>query len=169
MIIENMSVREGRNYLNDKRFSHFVWNYYNPINLLRKGHIVHHKDQDTLNDHISNLELLTRAEHASLHHKGKIVSPATKRKLSEFNKGRVFSDEHKRNLSEAWKGRIVSEETKRKMSDYHKGKSSGMKGKHLSEEARKKISDSLKGKKRPPFSDEWKRKISEARKRRASL
>lgn len=41
------------------------WEYHNgPI---PKGHVVHRKDGDSLNDDIGNLELLSRAEHLELH------------------------------------------------------------------------------------------------------
>lgn len=55
------------------------------------------------------------------------------------------------------KGKSHSEEAKRKMSEAKKGQ------KH-SEEHNRKISESLKGQKRTPFSEEWKRNISSARK-----
>ena len=32
-----------------------------------KGSLVHHKDGDTLNDNLSNLQLVTRAEHLTIH------------------------------------------------------------------------------------------------------
>lgn len=48
-----------------KRMHCFVWEYYNgPI---PKGYEVHHKDFDKSNNDISNLQLLTRAEHRKLH------------------------------------------------------------------------------------------------------
>ena len=36
---------------------------------IRKNEVVHHKDQNKLNNDISNLELMTRSEHASIHGK----------------------------------------------------------------------------------------------------
>jgi len=50
-----------------------------------------------------------------------------------------------------------SEESKHKTSE-------AMKGKKHSEETRRKLSEAHKGKKLPPFSEEHKQKISEARK-----
>lgn len=70
--------------------------------------------------------------------------------------GYKHSDEARKKISEFNKGRKVSDETKKKLSESHKGH------KH-SDESRKKMSESLKGRKRKPFSDEWKRKISESR------
>lgn len=43
-----------------------VWELANgPI---PKGMLVHHKDRDTLNDALSNLELLSRSQHMKEHH-----------------------------------------------------------------------------------------------------
>lgn len=45
-----------------------VWTeHHGPIPPL---HLVHHRDRNTLNDSIGNLELLTRAAHQRLHHSG---------------------------------------------------------------------------------------------------
>jgi hypothetical protein len=67
-----------------------------------------------------------------------------------------------------------TEESKRKISDRQKvnmlGNTNGKsnKGKswgNMSEEAKEKIRKSKCGKKRKPFSDEWKKKLSESRKK----
>jgi hypothetical protein len=53
MVIKSLRiVNDGgpRNYLNNQKFSHFVWNHYNPNNKWRKGMVVHHKDGDTLGE-----------------------------------------------------------------------------------------------------------------------
>jgi len=71
--------------------------------------------------------------------------------------GKPKSEEQKRKQSEAIKGRKDSEETRKKKSESHKGLI-------RSEEHKKKISESKKGKKRPPFSEEWKRRLSEGKK-----
>jgi len=34
---------------------------------IRNGEVVHHKDRNKLNNDLANLELMTRAEHNSLH------------------------------------------------------------------------------------------------------
>ena len=51
------------------RFSWFVWNLYNPNDLMIKGcgKLMHHKDNDTLNDDINNLAKMTRGEHNTTH------------------------------------------------------------------------------------------------------
>jgi hypothetical protein len=68
------------------------------------------------------------------------------------------SKEHKEKLSKAGMGRIVSNETRKKLVKA----STGVK---RSEETRKKMSDSHKGQRRP-HTEDAKRKISEARRRR---
>lgn len=52
-------------------------------------------------------------------HKGRILSDEHKNALSEAGKGRVFSDDHKKKLSIARKARVTSEETREKMSASH--------------------------------------------------
>jgi len=141
MIIKSLSVwKDGRNYLNGEPLAHFVWNHYNPDNLYRKGYNVHHKDGNILNDHISNLELLTIEEHTSFHHKGKYGpwngkkhSEETKKKMSLAKKGIKFSKERNEKLSKLLKGHIVSEETRSKISKT-------LKGHIVTEETRKKMS-----------------------------
>lgn len=90
---------------------------------------IHHKDNNKLNNSLSNLIYLTHSEHIRLHMKGKHLNEESKRKMSESHKGKP-----------AWaKGKHWSlrEETKRKMSEANKGK-------HLREETCKKISESVK-------------------------
>ena len=112
------------------------------------------------------LIFLTKAEHTSLHKKGKTFTEEHRIKLSEALKGRTLSDECRRKLSEAKKGRKFTEEHCIKLSEARKGKPSGMKGKTLSEEARKKMSDSHKG---HIHSEETRIKMSEAHKRRCAM
>lgn len=90
------------------------------------------------------LIFLTKAEHARLHNKGKILSAETRQKLSEVNKG-----ENSRMY-----GKTLSAETRKKMSDSKKGLPRSV-------ETRKKISKSRKG---MTFTPEHRQKLSEARK-----
>jgi hypothetical protein len=41
-----------------------------------RGYVVHHKNQDTLDDSIENLELLTRKEHFEIHNIGELGKKA---------------------------------------------------------------------------------------------
>lgn len=110
---------------------------------------------------------------------GTKASEETKKKMSESRKGKPhphksLSEEAKKHLSEVLKGREISEETRKKISESSKGKI-------ISQEQREKISNTLKGRKRDPkiskkiietkkkngtltFTEEHKRKLSEAHK-----
>ena len=120
--------------------------------------------------------------------RGYKVTDETKQKISETLKGYQHSDETKKKISETKTGVKTgphTEETKRKISDAQKGIPRGS----LPEEQKRKISDSLKGRPSPnkgntfshsdetkqklstmkkgkPLSEETKRKMSEAAKRR---
>lgn len=51
-------------------YSKYVWMQKNET--IPKGYIVHHKDEDTLNDGIDNLQLLTRKDHFNRHNIGEL-------------------------------------------------------------------------------------------------
>ena len=75
----------------------------------------------------SELIFLTSKEHNSLHHKGKLISEETKKKLSEANKGNKralgyhHTDETRKKIREARKGKHRSDETKKKIGEAAKG------------------------------------------------
>lgn len=135
---ETSVYSNGRRHYKGELYSHIVWNLYNPDNKKVKGDKcnVHHKDGNWSNDNIENLQKLSLEEHASVHHKGKIVSKETKRKLSLSKIG------NKHNL-----GKTRSEETRRKISESITGEKHPMFGKHYSEEARRNMSLGHKKKK----------------------
>ena len=115
----------------------------------KPGYVVHHKDENKLNNALSNLIYLTPEEHTRLHHKGKPTwtkgknhSEETKVKMSDAHKGKHHSTEHKAKISASRKGKQHSVETKAKISAANKGK-------HLSEETKAKISAARKGKHLP--------------------
>lgn len=143
-------IKYGSEYI---KFCNYIWNMHNHNDKIIKGgdFLIHHKDGNKLNDNISNLQKMTRAEHKTLHNKGNKYflghshSKETKNKMSESGKGRKFSIEHRRNISKSW--------------DYNK---------HFTEETRKKISDSLIGNKRclgKPSSKETRVKLSQSAKK----
>ncbi len=75
---------------------------------LLSSELVHHKNENTMDDEIDNLEIKSRGEHNTQHKKGK---------------GRIFTVKHKHNLSVARKGQSsnrkgvhLTMETKKKMS-----------------------------------------------------
>lgn len=47
--------------------AHKVWLEYNKMDKLPKGFVIHHKDENPLNDDISNLRLMRREDHNYLH------------------------------------------------------------------------------------------------------
>jgi hypothetical protein len=147
MIIKSLRITNNRNYINRQPLSHFVWNHYNPNNRYKEGMIIHHIDGDTLNDHISNLQMISRGDHNTIH--------STNRKHS--NKSKILMSISRRKV----KSKPLSKETKEKMSLAKKGKS-------LSYEHKIKISESLKGNKHTlgfKPTEETKKKLSEFRKR----
>lgn len=77
----NKQFNGKKYYLKEKRWirtthpqmllSHDIWNFYNPNNPILSEEIIHHKNRNTLDDRIENLEKMTRRKHISLHHIGK--------------------------------------------------------------------------------------------------
>ncbi len=164
-------------------FTHIVWNIYNSDDNIIRGDncVIHHKDKDTMNDNIDNLEKLTTNKHASLHSKGRILSEEIKNKISKTriekglskgknhpNFGKSMTQEQKDKISKTKKERYIvenhpfygkshTEETKRKISRTKiengdsKGKKNPMYGKS--------------GKDSPNFGKKW----SEERKRKHSI
>jgi len=85
---------------------------------------------------------IPRSQHISLHHKGKINSESTKRKISEGHLGKKLSEEHKQKLSVSGKGKVRSLETRKKIAAFHIGLKA-------SDETRKKLSLSHSGENNP--------------------
>lgn len=111
----------------------------------------------------SELILLTKSEHTTLHNLCYLWTQKSKEKLSNSLKGRscwnkgktgVYSKETLQKMSDAAKKRTLSEETRNKLRNAFKGK------KHT-EETKKKIAASHIGK---THSEETKRKIAEIHK-----
>jgi group I intron endonuclease len=105
---------------------------------------------------------------------GYVHSEGSRKNMSLAQAGRTHSDETKWKMSLAGMGRVCTEETKRRLSDANMGKhhsqetldkiSVACKGHRRSEETCNRISEAMTGKKREPFSDETRRKMSDARK-----
>ena len=158
-------------------FSYFVWNLYNPDDIIIQtmGYQIHHKDKDSLNDNINNLEKMSSFKHNSLHHKGKIISEKQRKQHSEFMKKRPISQETKDKISKAHMGKKFTKEHKENLSKSHigllageknywygkKGKEHSAYGRIVSEKTRKLLSEAKIGRK---HTDDHKRKNSEARK-----
>lgn len=67
--------------------------------------VVHHLDENKLNNQLSNLRYLKNSEHVSFHQKGKKLSEEAKQKLSAANKGQHRSEETKQKISSGHKGK----------------------------------------------------------------
>ena len=78
-------------------FEH-VYLYEKEFGKIPKGNVVHHVDEDKLNNDLSNLVCMTRGDHASLHHKSHITEE-TKAKISAANLGKKRTEKHKANMS----------------------------------------------------------------------
>lgn len=112
-------------------------------------------------------------EKISASNTGKKRSIETKKKLSESHIGKTQTNESNRKRSESLKGRKISEEQRKNLSDTRKGennpmfgKESPMKGKSHTEESKNKIKIARQ---HQVISDETKKKMSEAQKRRHLL
>ena len=125
--------------------------------------VIHHDDHNKTNNEIWNLIPMTQREHTILHHKGKVCSEETKRKISESNTGRIVSEEGRKNMSEAHKGYVPTPEQRRKLSEANKGENSYWYGRPFSEEHRHNLSEAHKG---IIPSEETRAKMSEAQKGR---
>ena len=124
----------------------------------------------------SELVFMKVCEHATLHHKDKVISEETRQKIAESHKGKHLPAEHRKKIAEALKGKPHSAEACKKMSESHKGKhlptehrkkiAESLRGKHLPAEARQKIAEALSGDNHPLFgkhlSEETRKKIAEA-------
>ena len=110
---------------------------------------------------------------------GRKVSEESRKKMSVARRGKIISSETRTKLSYAnmgekngMYGRKHTEETKKKISANRSsisGKNNPMYGKKHSDETKKKISAAQKGKKKPPFTEEHRRNLSLAWKKRKLL
>lgn len=82
-----------------KREHHYVWESHGNAPVPR-GYVLHHRDGDKTNNDYQNLQLLTRAEHAKLHGKGRTVTEETRQKMRAGAARRVSDPDHRRLLSE---------------------------------------------------------------------
>jgi len=48
-------------------YSRWLWQQY--YGTIPKGYVIHHKDNNTLNDNLENLAMITRKEHINIHRK----------------------------------------------------------------------------------------------------
>lgn len=102
---------------NGKTIHRMVWEYYN--GKIPEGYVIHHKDENKLNNSIDNLQLLTRKEHKILHMKDTILSHCYTHEsvLGEKNPffGKIHSKKSKDKIS--FTKRLAN--NKKKLSDAH--------------------------------------------------
>lgn len=78
------SIREGHN---GKKLHRLIFEKHHRCTILPHNH-VHHIDGNKLNNDINNLELLSPAEHNSIHKTNTVHSEETKNKISNSLKGK---------------------------------------------------------------------------------
>ena len=69
------------------------------------GSVIHHRDGNTMNDALDNLEVLSRGAHRRLHGLGYSHRPESKRKISRALLGHPVSEETRRRIGVNQKGR----------------------------------------------------------------
>ncbi len=83
----------------------YIWEEaYGPVPV---GYVIHHKDEDKLNNDLDNLECLTDREHRDLHGK----SPITRYKMGSGMRGNYHSNAARSKMSRAALGRKRSKES----------------------------------------------------------
>jgi len=156
-------------YGHKKEYKYFSSNHYvhREVHILFIGGIpedfvVHHIDDNSMNNHADNLQCMSRSDHIRLHATGHDVSESTRKKISEAKTGeknprgmlnKHHSESSRKKISEANIGKKLMESTKKKMSEAHTGK-------NVSELTRKKLSESHSG---DNCSKETRRKLSNAK------
>lgn len=68
---------------------------------LDENDVIHHIDNDPLNNHPTNLICMSRKAHTLIHHTDKIVSDEIKQKISESHKGMKYNNKDKINMSKS--------------------------------------------------------------------
>ena len=116
--IQKIKIRDGRPYFKGHKL--YEWQVHTHLGY-KKDYDIHHLDENTMNNSLSNLVYLTRSEHTKIHSNGKILSEETRRKMSKAKKG----EKH------PLYGKQLSEETKRKMSEAKKGENNPIYGKRF--------------------------------------
>lgn len=160
-IISQIKER-GIDMTNFQRY-HKIWNEYNPDDIIREGdgNVIHHKNGNTYDNRIENLQKMTKGEHNQLHHIGMKRAGIALQNIRKSNKLR--SGENHPNY-----GKPLFEDIKKKLSIRFSGKNNPMYGKQTYGHLGKKHSEESKEKNRQAHlgrkhTDESKRKMSESR------
>lgn len=84
-----------------KRYSHIIWHAHTGHWPKYPDEIIHHIDGDSLNDSFENLQIMSHAEHTSLHQTGRINSEEANAQMSASKKGKPRSCETRAKISTA--------------------------------------------------------------------
>lgn len=125
-------IRKGRRWftlfsISNKPTSHLIWKLYRPYDPILKGEVIHHKNENKLDDRFSNYEKITKKEHDALHQDktieamrqanlGRECLLLTRNKIGDANRNRKHSVRSRINMSESHLGNTASIKTKSKMS-----------------------------------------------------
>jgi hypothetical protein len=72
-------------------YSDEYFDIINGVKVLKEEYLVHHKDENKLNNNISNLEITTRSKHTTLHNTDKIIHRGTDgRIIGVFKQGELL-------------------------------------------------------------------------------
>lgn len=98
-----------------QKLSHAIWNYHYPNDVVKKGEIIHHINENRIDDRVDNYLKLSRSEHNIIHNTGKSRTEITRKKISLANLG---------NKSRLGKPHFIN--TKNKISIKNRGDGNGM-------------------------------------------
>ena len=90
------------------RLSHEVYRAHTGRRVPR-GRLLHHIDENPRRNCFTNLELTTRAKHASHHHKGRIVSEKTRARMRLGAQRRVADPAHREHLRQRALGQYAKD------------------------------------------------------------
>lgn len=101
-------IKIGKEWIKHHRW---VWEQAN--GRIPKGYQIHHKDLNSMNDALDNLQLLTNSEHKTLHLllRTKMGLPGVRKGVTAWNKGLHPSEETKKKQSESHIGKKLSAES----------------------------------------------------------
>jgi hypothetical protein len=104
--------------INGRRYIYARWLFEKEVRPLEPGEIVHHIDDDQLNDCIENYDAITPSKHKSIHNIGNNYSLGYRHteksliKMKLAKKGKKLSRQHRINIGIAGKKRVISDASK---------------------------------------------------------
>lgn len=75
---------------------HYVWNKAHPDNPVRRGDVIHHKNENHQDDRIENLEKIQQSDHARGHGLGRKHRPESRAYMSEVQRARRAAERAQR-------------------------------------------------------------------------